>query len=88
MKCRASDLAEKLRKESKSLFVNRKVLLLASDALEQIKDERDSAWDMLDEIKQSDLDNFKVMLESMQAERLTSDILKKYKNNRGKDGTN
>ena len=88
MKCRASDLAEKLRKESKSLFVNRKVLLLAADALEQIKDERDSAWDMLDEIKQSDLDNFKVMLESMQAERLTSDILKKYKNNRGKDGTN
>ena len=88
MKCRATDLAEKLRKESKSLFVNRKVLLLAADALEQIKDERDSAWDMLDEIKQSDLDNFKVMLESMQAERLTSDILKKYKNNRGKDGTN
>ena len=56
MKSESLLIAEKLRKASTAIFSNKKLLRQAAALLEQLQDECDSAWDMLDELKKSILE--------------------------------
>lgn len=81
MKSKPLKIAEELRQSSRSFFNNKDLMLRAADLIENLCDERDSAWDMLDEIKKSDLENFQNMLKSTQ---INQDVKIGLKNYRGK----
>ena len=87
MKSESLLLAEKLRKASKAMFSNKKLLIQAADLLEQLQDECDSAWDMLDEFKKSDIKNFDNVFKAVKLERTTKKNLQDYKRNRKDHGS-
>tara|TARA_Y100000592_G_C5468441_1_gene318019 strand:+ start:1350 stop:1613 length:264 start_codon:yes stop_codon:yes gene_type:complete len=87
MKYNSQKIIEDLRKSSQSMFNNKKLMLRAADLIEHLCDERDSAWDMLDEIKKSELENFQSMLKTTQLKHDIEASLKNYAGNK-KDGTN
>jgi len=87
MKSKSLLVAEKLRKASSSIFSNKKLLIQAANLLEQLQDECDSAWDMLDELKKSDIKNFKNILKAVKLEKSTKKNLEDYKKNRKRHGS-
>ena len=62
-------------------------MLRAADLLEQLHDECTSAWDMLDELKKSDIKNFDNVFKAMKVERSTKKNLESYQKSRKKNGT-
>ena len=68
MKSDPLEIAKQLRNSSKTIFPNKKIMLRAADLLEQLHDECTSAWDMLDELKKSDIKNFDNVFKAMKIE--------------------
>jgi hypothetical protein len=87
MKSDPLEIAKQLRDASKSVFPDKKVMLRAADLLEQLHDECASAWDMLDELKKSDVKNFDNVFKAMKVERFTKKNLESYQKSRKKNGT-
>ena len=69
------------------MFSNKKLLIQAADLLDQLQDECDSAWDMLDEFKRSDIKNFDNIFKAVKLERSTKKNLEDYKRSRKNNGT-
>ena len=87
MKSESLLLAEKLRKASAGIFTNKKLLIQAADLLEQLQDECNSVWDMLDEFKKSDIKNFDNIFKAVRLERSTKKNLQDYKRKKKDNGT-
>ena len=93
MKSREEEFVRLLRARAKSKMPfsdSRKLLDRAADIIESLEDENTSVWAMIDEIRSSEVENFKHVIESATIESYSRKLLDEYlaSNERDKNGKN
>lgn len=85
MKCKQKKLLTRLeRLKNKSWKKStRETARLAIEEIKNLQDEIDSVWFMLEEIKSSDIKEFRAMLETSVASKILDQIKKRKGKNRG-----